>query len=207
MNFLAHIFLSGDNEDIKFGNFIGDFVKGNKYKNTYSEDIIKGIMLHREIDSFTDKHPIVKESILRLKPAYGRYAGVAADILYDHFLSLNWNTFTTEKLNDFVINFHYTVLERSDKLPRKARRFASPFIRKKRLLCYGNLSCFEEVLYKMSIFTSMPNKVKKAMKIINKDYELFNSEFTLFFPELINFSENFLSNQGMPQSNPKRQSN
>ena len=33
MNFLAHIYLSGENENIKIGNFIADAVKGKSTKN------------------------------------------------------------------------------------------------------------------------------------------------------------------------------
>ena len=59
MNFLAHIYLSGENENIKIGNFIADAIKGNKYKE-YSTEIQQGVLLHRYIDSFTDTHPTVK---------------------------------------------------------------------------------------------------------------------------------------------------
>lgn len=184
MNFLAHIYLSGDNDDIKFGNYIGDFVKGKKYKKKYNKDVIKGILMHREIDSYTDKHPIVHNSIVRMRPAYGKYAGVAIDILYDHFLAKNWSDYSSETLKEFVIDFHYTVLERLGKLPHKARRFTFPFLKKKRLICYADLSCYEEVLQKMAIYTSMPDKVSEAMIIINRDYDLFYEEFKEFFIDL-----------------------
>ncbi len=198
MNFLAHIYLSGNNEDVQFGNFIGDFIKGNSYKKKYNGDVIKGIILHREIDSFTDSHPAVHNSIERLRPAYGRYAGVSVDILYDHFLAKNWNDYSPENLENFVINFHSVILERLNMLPRKSKRFVFPFIRKKRLLCYADLNCFETVLVKMSMFTSMPNKSKQVMKIINKDYELLHNDFKSFFPELTNFSNDILSDNTMP---------
>lgn len=205
MNFLAHIYLSGENEDIKFGNFIGDFVKGKKFKK-YRDDIKKGILLHREIDSYTDKHPIVHKSIVRMRPAYGKYAGVVIDILYDHFLSKNWEKYSSEKLESFVIDFNYTVLERLGKIPRKARAFAFPYLKKKRLLCYIKLSCFEEVLRKMVIYTSMPNNVKAAMKIIDENYDLFEEEFTIFFKDLQKHANDFL-NQNMPNSNPEGKGN
>jgi len=193
MNFLAHIYLSGNNDDIKFGNYIGDFVKGKKY-NKYKDDIKKGILLHREIDSYTDRHPIVHKSIVRLRPAYGKYAGVVVDILYDHFLAKNWNNYSPVPLKSFVIDFHYTVLERLGKLPHKARRFTFPFLKKKRLICYADLSCFEEVLQKMAVYTSMPNKVSEAMIIIKKDYNLFYEEFKAFFIDIKNHLAEINSN-------------
>lgn len=194
MNFLAHLYLSGDDDEIRFGNFIGDWVKGNKF-NRYKEGIKKGILLHREIDSFTDHHPIVHESITRLRPAYGKHAGIAIDILYDHFLSIKWDVYSDLSLEDYVKEFHDYVMDNLHLLPKKARRFAFPFIRNKRLLCYSDLTCFEDVLDKMAIYTSMPPKVKEAMKIIHIEYVSFQNEFDAFFPELEEFtSEKLASN-------------
>ncbi len=203
MNFLAHIYLSGENEDIQFGNYIGDFVKG-KHWTKYNNDIKKGILLHREIDSYTDSHPVVRNSIKRMRPAYGKYAGAAIDILYDHFLAKYWNNYSSKELEDFVIDFHYTIIERLGKLPHKARRFTFPFIKNKRLICYADLNCFEDVLQKMAIYTSMPDKVKDAMLIINQNYNSFYREFETFFPEIIEYTRKIRLNQSMPQSNPKR---
>ena len=33
MNYLAHIFLSGDDRRVQIGNFVGDAVKGRAYEN------------------------------------------------------------------------------------------------------------------------------------------------------------------------------
>ncbi len=62
MNFLAHLYLSADDPEIQLGNFIGDFVRGRDLSSRFSPGIVKGISLHREIDEFTDRHPIVKLS-------------------------------------------------------------------------------------------------------------------------------------------------
>ncbi len=61
MNFLAHLYLAGDSEPIILGNFLGDFVKGRLLQQ-FEPSILKGIALHRNIDSFTDSHYVVKES-------------------------------------------------------------------------------------------------------------------------------------------------
>ena len=81
MNYLAHIYLSGESDEIIVGNFIGDFVKGNKYQK-YPEKVAFGIQMHRSIDMFTDQHPDVREFVNILKPGYGRYAGIVADVLW-----------------------------------------------------------------------------------------------------------------------------
>ena len=82
MNFLAHTFLSGDSDEILIGNFIADFIKGNQFED-YSATVIDGIFLHRKIDSYTDQHPTVRQSVQRLRPDYGKYSGVIVDIYYD----------------------------------------------------------------------------------------------------------------------------
>ncbi len=42
MNFLAHAHLSGDNDEILFGNFIADAIKGKQVEK-YAKDIQSGI--------------------------------------------------------------------------------------------------------------------------------------------------------------------
>ena len=71
MNYLAHIFLSGDNRKIQIGNFVGDAVKGHAYKK-FSPDFRKGILLHRAIDDYTDHHPLVREAIELSRGEFGR---------------------------------------------------------------------------------------------------------------------------------------
>ena len=103
MNYLAHIFLSGENEEIIIGNFIGDYVKGQDFKK-YSESIRKGIILHRNIDSFTDRNEIILKAKSLLKKKYGKYSGIVVDIFYVYFLTKNWHVFSRLPLDDFIEN-------------------------------------------------------------------------------------------------------
>jgi len=89
MNFLAHIYLSFDDDEITIGNFIADSIRGNKYKHL-PERVQKGIFLHREIDTYTDAHSIVRKSTKRLHKNYSHYSGIIVDIFYDHYLAKNW---------------------------------------------------------------------------------------------------------------------
>ena len=104
MNYLAHIYLSGTNDLLKIGNFMADSIKGHDYEK-FDSEIKKGILLHRHIDSFTDSHPIYRQSKHRLHEKYGHYSGVIMDILYDHFLAKNWSKFSDEKLDDYANDF------------------------------------------------------------------------------------------------------
>jgi len=59
VNYLAHAFLSNNNADLLIGNFIADHLRGNNFEG-YSQEVQKGILLHRKIDEFTDNHPNFK---------------------------------------------------------------------------------------------------------------------------------------------------
>jgi len=104
MNFLAHIYLSGDNEQVKIGNFMADSIKGKKYLK-YPGDLQKGIILHRAIDYYTDTHPVFKQSTQKLFPEYGHYSGIIVDIFYDHFLASNWKKYSEVPLKEYTLNF------------------------------------------------------------------------------------------------------
>ena len=89
MNYLAHLFLSGESTSILVGNFIGDSVRGNQY-STLDPTIQRGVLLHRAIDRFTDTHPVVHRSKQRVQAVTGRYGSVVIDVFYDHFLARDW---------------------------------------------------------------------------------------------------------------------
>ena len=105
MNFLAHIYLSKENTDLMLGNFLGDFVRGNKYKD-YNPTIQKGILIHRQIDTFTDANETVRISKRRLHERYGHYDGIIIDLFYDHFLAKNWSTYSEIPLDVYAQHFY-----------------------------------------------------------------------------------------------------
>ena len=87
MNYLAHLFLSCQDEDLVIGNFIADSIR-NKEVATFSPAIQQGISLHRKIDAYTDSHPIVRLSTRRLHPHHHKYAPVVIDIFFDKYFPL-----------------------------------------------------------------------------------------------------------------------
>ncbi|MEE4214437.1 MAG: ACP phosphodiesterase, partial [Bacteroidales bacterium] len=120
MNVLAHIYLSGDSDEIIIGNYIGDYVKGRDYLK-YPELIKKGIILHRHIDDFTDKHPVVHRSKILFTKKYHKYAGVVIDILYDHYLTKEWDTFSRRPIESITYQFYRAMVNNYDILPPKVQ--------------------------------------------------------------------------------------
>ena len=188
MNYLAHIYLSGDSDEIILGNFIADYVKGNKYLN-YPEKVSYGIRLHRSIDLFTDQHTLVKECINMLKPGYGRYAGIVTDVFFDHFLAANWNFYSEHTLRQFAKHAHAVFLSNFLLLPFRVKQFLPFLIQHKRLESYAQRDSMFQVLEIMSRRTSLPANSEWAMHILNQEYDQFEALFRSFFAELIDYVE------------------
>lgn len=188
MNFLAHIYLSFGDDEITIGNFIADSIRGNKYKHL-PDRIQKGILLHREIDTFTDSHPIAKISSKRLHNNYSHYSRVIVDIFYDHFLAKNWKQYSDTPLELFVANFYDLLQDNITILPDNTKRMIPYMISDNWLLNYAELDGISRVLSGMNRRTHNKSKMNYAILDLEKGYDAFEHEFTTFFKELEAFSK------------------
>lgn len=189
MNFLAHIYLSGDDTEIAIGNFISDSVRGNKYKS-FPIGIQRGILLHRNIDTFTDAHEIFRKSTKRLHEKYGHYSGVIVDIFYDHFLAKNWKLYSDQSLEEYTIKFYEVLLEKYDLLPARVQNLIPYLIKDNWLLSYATVDGISRVLKGMSKRTKFKSNMEFATEELKENYTLFENEFRSFFVELMAFSNN-----------------
>lgn len=188
MNFLAHTYLSGGNEEIIVGNFMGDYVKGKNYL-MYPEQVKKGILIHRDIDSFTDMHEVTRRSKLRLSSRYHKYAGIIIDIFYDHFLASLWSSYSSLPLSEFVSRT-YDLLKRNYKvLPEAIKRWFPTFLENNWMMAYTTVEGIELVLERMSANTSLPDHSAFAVEVLRKQYPVFMEDFLEFFPAIIKFLE------------------
>lgn len=189
MNFLAHLYLSGNHEEIMVGNFIGDYVKGKEYLY-YPEKIRKGIMLHRYIDSYTDSHPVTKLSRAHVSEKYGKYSGIVTDIFYDYFLSSSWEVYSTVELNTYVDYVFSTLKKHYYDYPQGIKNWFPNFIRNNWLLKYSSIEGIEEVLHRMSSRTSLPDYSTFAVGILREREVEMRNEFLMFFDDIRIFVEN-----------------
>lgn len=193
MNFLAHLYLSGDDNKVMIGNFIGDFVKG-KDVELFEGNIKKGILLHREIDHFTDSHPIVKVSKKRLQPKYHHYAPVIADVFYDHFLSANWRNYSETPLIEYTEGFYELTKSYQSVMPDKAQYMLKYMSTGNWLYNYQHIEGINQALTGMSRRTKFESKMEHAAKDLERNYEAYKDEFERFFPILKAHAVGFLNN-------------
>ena len=122
MNYLAHIYLSGPDPQVRVGGFLGDFVKG-PLREDYPERIEAGIRLHRRIDATTDQHPLFRQRLAELPRPWRRFGGVLLDIYFDHLLASRWHRFHTQPLEPFCRSFYAELESHQTLLPERARHF------------------------------------------------------------------------------------
>ncbi len=193
MNFLAHLFLSGHDEPLLVGNFLGDFLK-NKEVADLPPDIKEGVRLHRRIDSFTDQHPKVLESVRRLRPVHGKYAAVILDVLHDFILAKNWERYSSQPLPEFASAVYGVLKNHLLLMPPFLQERLPRMIADDWLVRYGTEEGLLFTFGRMKFRSSKPAFFDNAVESLKKDYELYEAEFNEFFPEAITFVNELIIN-------------
>lgn len=188
MNFLAHIYLSGENELLSIGNFAADGIRGKRFTE-YPEAMQAGIILHRYIDSYTDAHLVFRQSTKRLHKGYGHYSGVIVDIFYDHFLAKNWSDYSDEPLDEYIQDFYKSLNTNFKILPPRFKKLTPFMIEDNWLLSYASVEGIQKVLNGMNRRTKGRSKMNEATKELVEHYEAFENDFKLFFQDLKNTTE------------------
>ncbi len=188
MNFLAHLYLSGKDEKLLTGNFIGDYVKGKNFLN-YPGKIREGILLHRRIDFFTDNHPNFRKVKVLFREEFGLYSGVVTDLVFDHLLASRWEIFCCLSLPQYAHWVHNILLSNFLYLPLRVQGFLPALIINRRLESYARIEGIYQSLDIMSRYTSLPKKADKAIEILQSDFHFIESQFLIFINELILFAE------------------
>jgi acyl carrier protein phosphodiesterase len=189
LNFLAHIYLSGDSPEVRMGNIIGDYVKGNQYSN-FPEHLRMGILMHRDIDGFTDSHEIVKRTNHLFTERYHKYSGIVTDILYDHFLANLWNTYSADDFDLYVKGIYHLLKDKWEIIPTEMQVFASRCMENNWIKSYADIDGIGRVLWMMSQRTSLPDESKFAIEVLNAKYSMIENMFKEYFPKLVGFIEN-----------------
>jgi len=187
MNFLAHIYLSGENKEIALGNLIGDMVKGQAYLK-YEENIRIGLILHRNIDFFTDNHQVFKHSRKLISPHFHRYSGIVTDIYYDHFLAKNWNEYCQTPLQEQVNEIYRLLIKNYLKLPYRAQRITPFMIIRNWLGTYGSNDHLHQIFLGMHRRTLEKGNMHKGLEVLLANYEELEQDFRLFFDDIRIFS-------------------
>jgi acyl carrier protein phosphodiesterase len=183
MNYLAHLFLAGDDEDLMVGNFIADDVKGKQYEN-YAEQVAKGILMHRETDHFCDHHPVFQRSMHRLPSELGKCSGIITDMFYDYFLANEWSRFSKIPLRQFCDDVYMILLENKALMPEQSKKFLEYMSKYDWLASYKEKEGIKQALKGISRRLKYYFPLENAVNELNTNKEPYRDDFLEFFPLL-----------------------
>jgi acyl carrier protein phosphodiesterase len=200
MNHLAHFYLSFGKPDLAVGNWVADFIQQPQVAD-FSENVQRGIHLHRFIDSFSDEHPQIGLGAARLRPFVGKYARVFMDIFNDHLLSISWKTWSPdENLADFSIKTYLILENRMSELPPDLQILTQKLIKNNWLEGYGTdggiafvVDKFAHRMRENAYFQKAKPDLKGALTCFLTEKPVFLSEFLLFFEEMRVESQKFIA--------------
>lgn len=168
------------------GSLYGDFVKG-PLQGRWPTQIEAGIRLHRQIDAFTDSHPLVLQAKARFPSERRRYAGILLDLFFDHCLALHWQDYSAEPLEQFTRRV-YQALQNEPQLPGKLAVIAPRMAEQDWLGSYREFAVLEQVLAGMSRRLSRPEGLAGGMVELQRLYVPLQDDFHAFYPQLRAFA-------------------
>ena len=187
MNYLAHLHLGGQRPGQLLGSLYGDFVKG-RLQGQFEPEVEAAIQLHRSIDVYTDRHPLVDVSLSRFSVTRRRYAGIVLDVFFDHCLARDWTLYADRPLTQFTSNV-YRVLSAESQLPERLAKIAPHMMAHDWLGSYREFEVLEQVLRGISRRLTRPEELAGAMQELRVLYEPLSEDFRLFYPQLQDFAQ------------------
>jgi acyl carrier protein phosphodiesterase len=205
MNYLIHFLLAGDDDELRLGNVLGDYVKGRVERFEYpglTDRLRTGIQMHRTIDTFSDRHPAVHRSKRILAAEYGRLAGVIVDVFYDHVLARRWTEHHPQPLRDYTQEVYRTLNRNLHRLPAPVHPLIAHMSRGDWLRGYASQRGIERALQGMAQRHPVAAEIGTAGRLLADHFDRFSADFDEFLPELRVHCAEFLAQRdaGTPLS-------
>jgi acyl carrier protein phosphodiesterase len=189
MNYLFHLYLSGDDPDLLTGNFMGDFVKG-RLGDQWPPQVRRGLELHRAIDSFAHTDPAFNRSRLRIDRSFGLYRGILIDLFYDHFLAVSWSSWSAEPLPDYLRRVRRVVETRRPLLPKRLGQIL-PIIFEEMIPSYLDTVGIGGALARMSRRIGRSNPLAGGEAELVRNYGELREDFLEFISVAADFAADF----------------
>jgi acyl carrier protein phosphodiesterase len=183
MNYFAHLALAQPTVASKVGNLLGDFMRGVR-EDELAEPVRRGLHNHRLVDRFTDHHPLVVEGRQRFSVRRRRFAGVALDVLFDHFLIRHWARFDDRPLQA-VIDENYRLLQRGTALMPETMRITTRHMAEHDWFNhYAQLDNVGRALDRIAARIRFANQFHGALEEILEHHDHLERVFLELYPQL-----------------------
>lgn len=190
MNHLAHVFLAPDTPQARVGSILGDFCRGLSLQDLPS-DVRRGVQHHLAVDAYTDGHPQVQASRRLFSRQRRRFAGVALDILYDHYLLAYWQRFSDCDPDAFIKGVYQELNAHEHLMP-------DPMIRVTRRITtddwFGHYRYLDNIGYALDRVAArirFPNRFDGIIEEIHQHNPELEARFLAFFHDLQKASQRF----------------
>lgn len=190
MNHLAHVFLAPDSTEARVGSILGDFTRGIDV-SLLPVPVQQGIRHHRAVDSFTDQHPEVLASKAIFSRQRRRFAGVALDILYDHYLLRHWQRFSQTDRGIFVESIYQELQRNEHLMPEKMAQVTRRMVEHDWFGAYRDLESIGYALDRVAGRIRFANKFTGMIDEIRANDVELEKRFLRFFPDLQSFAGDF----------------
>jgi len=187
MNYLAHLHLGGSRPEQLLGSLYGDFVKG-PLRGEFPEGVEKAIDLHRRLDGFTDRHPLVKQARNRFSPELVRYSGIVLDVFFDHCLAQHWADYSSTPLPRFTQRV-YHLLRDQPALPGRLEQVAPYMMADDWLGSYREFQVIRRALAGISRRLGQPGLLDHFWPQLEEQYNFLTQDFHQLYPELQRFAD------------------
>ena len=199
MNYLVHFLLAGDDDELRLGDLLGDFVKGRveRFEHSGLTDRMRtGIQLHRTIDAFSDRHRAVARSKGILAPQYGRLSSVIVDVFYDHVLARRWVEHHAEPLAEYSQAIYRSLHGNLHRLPAAVHPLIQAMSRGDWLRHYASQRGIDRALQGMAARRPVASQIGTAGQLLSQHFDRFSADFDEFLPDLRARCEAFLASRG-----------
>ncbi|HSP31566.1 MAG TPA: ACP phosphodiesterase [Halomonas sp.] len=181
MNFLAHAWLvSAGSDDFLYGNLIADGVKGRDL-SAWPAATAQGIQHHRRVDAWVDRHPSVAGARRRAPAAQRRYAGIALDMVWDHFLARDTAGLVAQ---EEIVERCYRLLS-ARSAPNRLAGMMPLLIEHDWLRGYADFEFTCRAVAGIGRWLSGPNQLAAIVPWLRNDYQVLEEDFQSLWPALV----------------------
>lgn len=198
MNHLAHALLAGPDPDHRLGAFLGDHVKGRRALAALSPGRAQGVLLHRRIDAWSDRHPAVVALRARCGPGWRRYSGVMLDVLFDAMLVRRWPVHAQQPLAAFAAGLDTLLATHRDELPPRLQRFAAWARAVDLWQRYDERAMLDEIFGRLARRHGRQEPLASGSRLLDTMEGEIETAFDRLFPDLARRAHDFLTAGGRP---------
>jgi len=191
MNHLAHTWLAGDDELLRLGGLMGDFVHGQP-DPALPAGVIAGIRLHRAIDVYTDSHPEVLEARTLLPAPFRRYGGILLDMWFDHLLARDFPRWSKQALVPYAADVRALLYRHEALLPPGLLRFRHYMEAHALPAGYARPEELGAAFDGISQRLRRANPVAESMPVLQALERPLQVRFEAFFPQLERFAAQWI---------------